>query len=482
MTWRTAAGLAALAAAILTFPPSTASAQAVPPNVVVAATGDDGNPGTAAQPKRTLSAAVAVAQPGSTIFLRGGLHEVRDGGGFIWRGGAPGRPLTVRSWPGERALLQSAPGNYCVGTDQDHVVIRDLDCRGAQGIAAFGVENLTITGVSVTDITGDREPGISVGGLGNRTIVVTDNVVERVNQSGIAVGGLRARSGSDVIVAGNRVRRSNRTWASPGALGGWGSGISVVGMTNVRIERNVVRESHGEGINCPLSSGCRVRDNVVADAYNALYYADNTTDSIWERNVGWTTGNPEFTRNYGGGPAVASGFQVANEIGWFEGPGQPIARLTIRNNVIIDANGGFAFGSYDNAAAGMTRVLVANNSFVRVQCGVSLSGAAGSANRFVNNLVVPASGGADTCLSGTAATAFATNLWAGGAPGAASAAGDVRAAPRFVVGSGTDPVSYRLQAGTPGVDAGTTLAAAPTDFARTARPQGARHDIGAFER
>jgi hypothetical protein len=42
------------------------------------------------------------------------------------------------------------------------------------------------------------------------------------------------------------------------------------------------------------------------------------------------------------------------------------------------------------------------------------------------------------------------------------------------------PNAY-LQTGSPAVDAGLTLTDVPKDYAGTARPQGARFDIGAFE-
>lgn len=40
---------------------------------------------------------------------------------------------------------------------------------------------------------------------------------------------------------------------------------------------------------------------------------------------------------------------------------------------------------------------------------------------------------------------------------------------------------YRLQAGSPAINMGTTLAAVPVDFLGVARPQGAAYDIGAYE-
>jgi hypothetical protein len=53
-------------------------------------------------------------------------------------------------------------------------------------------------------------------------------------------------------------------------------------------------------------------------------------------------------------------------------------------------------------------------------------------------------------------------------------------APGCTVDDSSVPNTY-LQAGSPAIDAGLTLADVPMDYAGTSRPQGIRFDIGAFE-
>jgi hypothetical protein len=43
------------------------------------------------------------------------------------------------------------------------------------------------------------------------------------------------------------------------------------------------------------------------------------------------------------------------------------------------------------------------------------------------------------------------------------------------------PLDFRLRAGSPAIDAGQALAGVRVDFDGRPRPQGARHDIGAYE-
>lgn len=54
-------------------------------------------------------------------------------------------------------------------------------------------------------------------------------------------------------------------------------------------------------------------------------------------------------------------------------------------------------------------------------------------------------------------TRFGRNCWSGGAPGAASGAGDVRATPRFVRAGGRKAADYRLADGSPCAGLGARL-------------------------
>jgi hypothetical protein len=67
----------------------------VPANaIVVATTGNDGNPGTSAAPVRSLGRAVAIAPSGATIVLRAGTYHESV---MI----PSGKTLTVQNWPAE---------------------------------------------------------------------------------------------------------------------------------------------------------------------------------------------------------------------------------------------------------------------------------------------------------------------------------------------------------------------------------------------
>jgi hypothetical protein len=97
---------------------------------VASPAGSDGAPGTEERPLRTVQRLVESVGPGRTGCLRAGvyLEDVR-----FRRGGLPGRPLELRSFPGERALLvgrlwvdRRAPWVQVTGLDLDGRSLRGL--------------------------------------------------------------------------------------------------------------------------------------------------------------------------------------------------------------------------------------------------------------------------------------------------------------------------------------------------------------------
>ncbi len=474
---------AVMVASVLTaVSASPAAAQTRKQTIHVAPNGSDANPGTLARPKATIQGASLALRNGGVISLRGGTHTFSNGGGWLLRGGSKGNRVVVTSRPGERARVVSTDGNFCVATDQSFITVRRIDCTGAQGMGSFGGSHVTFRNNRIHDLSSPFIQGIMIAGRGTRNFKVIGNDIANVGQTGIAIGEGRVRVTRNVVVRNNRVRRANLSFQDPSITGGWGSGISVIGAVNARIIGNDVRNIFGEGINCPLSDRCRVRNNVVVDTYNALYYADNTTRSVFENNVGWNTGDPAHTRDYGTGPRVAAGVQFANENSWFEGPTNPTRGNVVRNNVLIDVDRGFSFGGYENGAAGMRSTKILNNTIVRANCGVDIFDPGTNAgNEVRNNIVTLASNGFSVFCGGTRGTAFSHNLWSGGSPGAARGPGDVRSAPQFAGDNGNDAGDYRLAPNSPAIDAGIAIAAVAKDHVGRNRPLGGAHDIGAFE-
>lgn len=127
-TTATLLGALALAGLGLSVEPARAQAGGVC-SKVAAVGGVGGAAGTEADPFGSVQELSESLAPGETGCLRGGSYG--DGGGVYVldpsRGGGAGAPITLRSYPGERAKLV---GIVKLGQGVDHVTLSGLDFEG----------------------------------------------------------------------------------------------------------------------------------------------------------------------------------------------------------------------------------------------------------------------------------------------------------------------------------------------------------------
>jgi hypothetical protein len=397
--------MAAIAASTLAAASAgSASASSRASVIVLSPDGRDSAPGTLAQPKRTLAGAMPSVRAGTTIRLRGGTYTSVGMSMVVTRGGSAGRPVVIEPQPGESVELVSAQNTPCMLVRSSHVEVRGMRCRGDRGLVSFMASNVTFRSNVVTDVTAWAAPGIEVSlntGAIIESIVVDGNRIERVAGSGIRIGSSRLRSVVNSTIVNNVVVDSNLSHTEPWWRGGWGSGIVLVGAVWARVEGNDVRRTYGEAYNCALSMLCVFRNNVAVDSYNVMFYADNTSDSLWQNNRGWNTGDPAFTRDYGAGPQASSGVQIANETSWFEGPGNPTARNRVIDNEFSNVQSGVAYLAYENGGVGLRDSVITGNRVTGAKrCVVYLDPNPNSANNVTApNTSVDASGVGEGCSS-----------------------------------------------------------------------------------
>jgi hypothetical protein len=95
--------------------------------------GGDSRRGTKARPFRTAQRLVDSLRAGQTGCLRGGMYSVAGDDDFVVRfdhGGRAGAPITLRSYPGERATLV---GNIEVSKGSNYVTLSQLRIEGTGG-------------------------------------------------------------------------------------------------------------------------------------------------------------------------------------------------------------------------------------------------------------------------------------------------------------------------------------------------------------
>jgi Protein of unknown function (DUF1565) len=115
-----AAGIAAAIALMADSPPADRpSPQAVTGGgraYYVSVRGSDHNPGSAAEPWRTITSAVARLRPGDTLYVRAGTYFERP---TVLASGTPTAPITVQSYPGEVAVIDSGVPEFRAAGNHD---------------------------------------------------------------------------------------------------------------------------------------------------------------------------------------------------------------------------------------------------------------------------------------------------------------------------------------------------------------------------
>ncbi len=183
--------------------------------VVDQARGNNGNPGTAAAPFKTLKHALGIVQPGDTVLVRNGTYASGQGGPVLTRSGTANNWITIAAWPGERPVIAPAEGSGIRLENVHHVEVR--------GLVFAGPANT------------DYGSGVRLANRSHHIRVVGNEIY------GWAGGGVSTTDSADVLIELNRVW--NNTERSPWQTSGismyqaWGA--NGPGVDNV-IRWNIV--------------------------------------------------------------------------------------------------------------------------------------------------------------------------------------------------------------------------------------------------
>jgi Right handed beta helix region len=312
-------------------------------NYYVSTNGNDSNLGTKAAPWRTVQHAADTARAGSTVNVRGGIYEELVS--INASGNASDGFITLRSYPGETAILDAAhftpSGRQAILTIHNQSYVR---------IEGFEIRNFRTAVHRLSPL------GISVIGSGSHIELLKNNVhhIEQTfdgrdapghgdNGFGIAVYGTDAKTPiTDLIIDGNEVHHLKT-----------GSSESLVvngNVTNFRIIHNVVHDNNNIGIDvigfehtAPDPAVDQARDGVVS---NNLVY--NIT----------SRGNPAYRNE-------------ENSDGIYVDGG---TRILIEQNVMHDVDFGIELASEHKDRA--TSYIIARNNLIYHShtAGVSIGG------------------------------------------------------------------------------------------------------------
>jgi hypothetical protein len=282
----------------------------LPSTYYVSPSGSDSNPGTLAQPFKTIQHSLNVAiHPGDTIQARAGTYNEKVS--FPASGSATGGAITLEAYPSELPILDGTGvkgPNMVLMNNVSYVTISGFEIQNDTGLTntndGSGVRvlgsgtNITISNNTIHDILGKSAMGITVYGTSQTPITnlvingnliyhcqpansetltlngnvtnfkITNNTIHDVNNIGIdMIGGdksinkygLVTRNG---VCSGNVVYNANSNYG-----GGYGAAIYVDGGQTITVSDNIVYQSDlGIEIgaeNKVIASGIVVENNQI---------------------------------------------------------------------------------------------------------------------------------------------------------------------------------------------------------------------------
>jgi len=259
---------------------------------VASTTGSDSAAGTAASPYRTADRLAESLQPGQTGCLRAGTYEedLR-----IDRGGSAGAPVTLTSFPGERALVR---GRVVVTDNANFVNVSRLMLDGTN---AASLPSPTINGDDVSftrnDVTNRHQTicfllGSDQYGRAVRTLIRFN----RIHNCGVLPAqnhhhGIYVEASDDAQIVDN--------WIYDNA----DRGVQLFpDAQRTYVARNVI-DRNGQGVIFSReSAGNIVEHNVISNSrlrWNLEDYELTGDRNVARRNCVWTTREDSYARNGG---------------------------------------------------------------------------------------------------------------------------------------------------------------------------------------
>ena len=188
----------------------------------VAPTGNNTNPGTISQPFATLQKAHDIANPGDTIYMRGGTYQLTSPQ-TLTRDGTSGNPIGVFAYPGETPILD---GINLTGTGATTGSPLVLDSANWWHIKGLEIKNGAVDGLVLWTacsnniiennnvhhngrVSSSEGKGIFAVGSGANNLFLNNDSHHNRDQS---AGGGNADGFQIALTGSGNVLRGNRAW------------------------------------------------------------------------------------------------------------------------------------------------------------------------------------------------------------------------------------------------------------------------------
>lgn len=290
--------------------------------------------------------------------------------------------------------------NGAVHVTADNVTVRDLDIRNS-------------------------------GGMAVRFFKVKGGLLDNVRSDWSYLHTFQAFHSDGVTFRNSESIRNNTGWKYHGESY-WGNGISVVRSKNILVEKNIVREGWGEGIDSFYgSSNVVIQDNIVYASRAVGIYVDSTRGAIIRRNIVLGTTQSEYHRT---GGLVGGGIVLNNESYQFTEHGGKLSRgdvasdIQIYNNLVAGTFAGISiWGQYEHSNYANMRIthnIVVDN---KSQLALLNTKTSGGNNLIANNAFISTTGASSNTsgLQSAGGYKFSSNYWSSQPSASARSSTDV---------------------------------------------------------
>jgi parallel beta-helix repeat protein len=397
----------------------------------------------------------------SSLLLKRG--QTYNGQFTVRAYGTAGHPFTVSSYgTGANPIVSRGDDNILV-SGGNYVVIDGITCTGATGqwgagIYANGASYIAIQNCTVIN---SSYRGIFANGGGH--ITIKNNIVSNCADYGISISGAANNE-----VSGNDAHHNS-------------SGFYPDGMNNSLIHNNKFHDNHGSseeyGIGILSCSNNEWYENEIYNNHNmgVQFYGDSSwgpcNNNKFYRNYlhGHTEGNGHainvvsLSAGYADNNTFFDNIIVGNNVG-FAPNGVNVTGGSFYNNVFYGNQYGIDYGGYTTGGYTYRNNIFAENSANNIRAFYSPS------FTHDHNLYYRASGGTGVSIGGTSYNQ--TTVKSAFEPTC------VNTNPLFTGASPSVPTDFRLQSGSPAIDAGTNVGLT-ADY--EGNPIVGNPDIGAYE-
>ena len=320
--------------------------------IYVSPKGDDKNLGTKSKPFRTLRKASEVAQPGTTVYIRGGIYYEQL---IISRSGTKQEPIIFRNYKSEKPLI-SGEKIKSRSTDGGLVSIKNKSYITIQGL------NI---GHSSTSKEQNTPCGILVEGSGKNLRIINNHIFDiktahkNGNAHGIAFYGSKApRSLENIKISRNLLENLTLGFSEALTLNGNVKDF-IVNANTIRNVDNIGIDVIGFEKVAPIEKYDRAREGLISEnhIYNVSSYSNPAYKHEYSAGGIYVDGGKDVIIEHNVSSHNDLGIEIASEH-----YGKQTSNVqVIRNMIYKNRFTGISIGGYDKKRGGTINTLIEHN-------------------------------------------------------------------------------------------------------------------------